>query len=235
MEIINLVKDDLKKYSNPENIKTVSRFFKTGKGEYGEGDIFLGIKVPDQRKVVSKYYKSISLEEVEFLLKSEIHEFRLCSLLFLEKIFTKKNELKETVVNIYLRNLKFVNNWDLVDTSAHKILGVWFKNRDRSLIYELAASKSLWNNRIAIITTFAFIKENDFKDTLIFAEKFISHEHDLIHKAVGWMLREIGNRDLQVEIEFLNKFYKKMPRVMLRYAIEKFDDFLRKAYLKGKI
>jgi len=138
-------------------------------------------------------------------------------------------------VNIYLRNLKFVNNWDLVDTSAHKILGVWFKNRDRSLIYELAASKSLWNNRIAIITTFAFIKENDFKDTLIFAEKFISHEHDLIHKAVGWMLREIGNRDLQVEIEFLNKFYKKMPRVMLRYAIEKFDDFLRKAYLKGKI
>ncbi len=235
MKTIDSIKKDLKQLSDPTKIVGVSKFFKTGKGEYGEDDIFAGIKVPDQRKVVTKHYKSVTLEEVESLLQNKIHEYRLCALFFLVKLYTINEDVREEIVNIFITNLEYVNNWDLVDSSAHKILGEWLLDKDRSIIYDLANSGELWKERVAVMTTFCFIKNKDYKDNLILAEKFLTHKHDLIHKAVGWMLREIGNRNLEIELKFLNIHYKKMPRTMLRYAIEKFETPLRKAYLNGNI
>jgi 3-methyladenine DNA glycosylase AlkD len=221
--------DELESLKNPKKAKDLQRFFKTGKGEYGEGDIFLGIVVPLQRRVAKKY-SDLSLADLQKLLDKKIHEFRLTALF----ILTEK-ELNKEIFDFYLRNTKNINNWDLVDLSAPKILGEYLINKDKKILYKLAGSKSLWERRIAVLATFTFIDHNDFRDSLKIAEKLINDEHDLIHKAAGWGLREVGKRDLKTEEDFLKKYYKKMPRTMLRYAIEKFPEKKRRAYLSSEI
>ncbi len=222
---------DLQNLQDPEKAKQLSRFFKTGKGEYGEGDIFLGIKVPEQRKLAKKY-SGLPLDDIGHLLNSTIHEQRLTSLFILVLKYNKEDEKgKMEVVDFYISNLKHVNNWDLVDISAPHILGNYLLDNDRSILYRLASSDNLWERRIAILSTFSFIKNNQYEDALNISGILIFDEHDLIHKAVGWMLREIGKRDIKTEEEFLLKHYHEMPRTMLRYAIEKFDEEIRKFYL----
>ena len=229
------VKSQLLKLGDPVRAVHSLRFFKTGKGQYGEGDKFIGCTVPQTRSVAAKYSK-LPLEDVANLLKDEIHECRLCALVILTNKYSKANELDRfEILNFYISHTKYINNWDLVDISAHKIVGEWFKNReDRSLIYQLADSNLLWDQRIAIVSTFTLIRNNDFNDILSLSEKFLSHKHDLIHKACGWMLREVGKRDEVVLTYFLDQFAHQMPRTMLRYSIEKFDEELRKHYLNIK-
>jgi len=229
--MINNLRSDLKKSSNKNKAKVLQRFFKTGKGEYGEGDIFIGVTVPNIRNTAKKYY-NIDFNNIKELLSSKIHEERLCAVLILVENF--KNNDKE-IFDFYINNLKFVNNWDLVDLSADKIMGRYLFDKPKDLLFKLARSNNLWERRISIISTFYFIKNNDFKDTLKISELLLNDKQDLIHKAIGWMLREIGKRDLKIEEEFLRKHYKKMPRTMLRYSIEKFDEKKRKDYLLGKI
>ncbi len=224
---------ELKSYSNPAKAEHSKRFFKSGPGEYGEGDKFLGITVPNQRKVARKF-KNMELDEVQKLLQNKYHEARLTAVMLLVYKVEKANEhVFEEVVQFYLKNLRYVNNWDIVDSSCHQILGRFLFNKERDLLYELAQSENLWEKRIAMITCYHFIKRDDFKDALKIAELLLNDDHDLIHKAVGWMLREIGNRNLDLETQFLDQHFKNMPRTMLRYAIEKFDEPLRKHYLHG--
>lgn len=229
--MFNQIKSDLEDLANPEKAKILQRFFKTGKGEYGEGDVFLGITVPEQRKVARKY-KELGLVEVKKLLKSGIHEFRLTALLILVFQYEKGDEAaQEKVVDFYLSNTEGINNWDLVDLSAPKILGEHILKGNRKIIYKLVKSKDLWERRIAMLATFTLIKNQEYTDALKIAEELVNDEHDLIHKAVGWMLREIGKRDQAIEEKFLEKHHKTMPRTMLRYAIERFSDEKRKFFM----
>lgn len=212
----------------------LQRFFKTGKGEYAEGDVFAGLKVPVSR-TIAKQFKDLSLKELQILIKSKVHEERLITLLILVDKIKKADEYeKERIFKFYLKNTKFINNWDLVDLSAEKIIGEYLFNKNRDILFELVKGE-LWERRIAVIATFNFIKKNDFFTTLLLSEILLNDKHDLIHKAVGWMLREIGKRDMELEETFLAKHYKVMPRTMLRYAIEKFPEVKRKSYLKGNI
>lgn len=235
ISVIDRLRKDLNKLKNPEKAKILSRFFKTGRGEYGEGDIFLGITVPDQRKVVKKY-ANLSFRETQQLLSSKIHEYRLVALLILVEQYKKASvEKKKDFFDFYLKNTKNINNWDLVDLSAPSIVGEYLLNQGNDkahLLYKLAKSENLWERRIAIISTYAFIRKNIYQDTLKISEILLSDKHDLIHKAVGWMLREIGKRNLDTELEFLNKHYKNMPRTMLRYAIEKLDSNKKIFYMR---
>lgn len=232
---INNLKEELKRYTDKEKAEFLPRFFKSGPGDYGEGDVFIGVTVPNQRKVARKF-KNLSLQDIESLLNEDVHEYRLTALIILVYQFEKsKEDSKRVIVDFYLENADRVNNWDLVDSTAHKILGPYLINKDRKILYKLAKEEHLWKQRIAIMATFHFIKNNDYKDALAISEILINHKHDLIHKAVGWMLREIGNRDKEVEVDFLNKHYKLMPRTMLRYAIEKFSNEERQDYLKGRV
>jgi len=215
--------------------KTMQWFFKTGSGDYGEGDFFIGLKVPVQRKLASKF-KDLSLAEIKELLSSSFHEERLISLFILIDKYQKADEKgKKVIFNFYLENRKGINNWDLVDISAPKIIGRYLLEKDKSILFKFAVSKNLWERRIAILSTQEFIKNNNYKPTLQLAKMLIKDEHDLIHKAVGWMLREIGKKDITLEENFLRVHYKEMPRTMLRYAIEKFPETKRKKYLQGKI
>jgi 3-methyladenine DNA glycosylase AlkD len=211
---------ELKALADPKKAQHSKRFFKSGSGEYGEGDKFLGIKVPEQRKVAKKH-RDLSADEIQRLLQSEYHEIRLTALFLM--VYKVDN------------NLEAVNNWDLVDSSAHQILGRYLEDTDKDLLFDLARSNDLWKKRIAMISCYHFIKQNDFKDALNIAEILVHDEHDLIQKAVGWMLREIGNRDLATEESFLKKHYQNMPQTMLRYAIEKFEEPLRLKYLHGEV
>jgi len=211
------------------------RFFKTGKGEYGEGDRFLGIRVPVVRKTVKKH-KDISEKEVLMFLRSEYHEERLLAVLLLVNQFERATDADKTrIYEIYLDNTQYINNWDIVDGSAHLIVGPYLEHRDRQPLYDLSQSTDLWERRIAIMSTYHYIRQQDFDDTLAIAKMLRNDPEDLIHKAVGWMLREIGNRDLEVEEVFLKRHYKTIPRTMLRYAIEKFAEKKRKNYLHGHI
>ncbi len=229
------LKQEIALLSNPEKAKILQRFFKTCKGQYGDGDIFLGISVPEQRKVAKKF-KEIELSKLKPFMQSGIHEERLVALLILVQKFEKGNEAeKGKIYKFYFDNVQGVNNWDLVDLTAPKIVGAWLLDKDRKLLFKLAKSNNLWEKRIAIISTFAFIREKDFEDSLAIAEILLHDKHDLIHKAVGWMLREVGKKDLETEEGFLKKHYKEMPRTMLRYAIERFEEKKRVAYLKGSI
>lgn len=222
---------DLEKLKDLEKAKFLMRFFKTGKGQYGEGDIFWGITVPQQRKV-AKNFKDLSVKNLQKLLNSKVHEFRLIALLILvEKYETSSIAQKARIVDFYLKNTKKVNNWDLVDLSAAKILGDWLFDKDKKIIYTLAKSENIWEKRIAMIATYNFIKNHRFEDSLKIAAILLFDKHDLIQKAVGWMLREIGKRDLACEEQFLDRHYKKMPRTTLRYAIERFSEEKRKFYL----
>ncbi len=212
------------------------KFFKTGKGEYGEGDIFAGITVPEIRDICKRHYKEMSLDDVEFFIQHKIHEYRLFGLLILTYMWKKAEKEKKTeIYTLYVNNLKYINNWDLVDLSAPNIVGEYLLDRDHSFLYELVNSNDLWKQRVAIVSTAAFIRNMDFDDTLKISELLLHHEHDLIQKAVGWMLREVGKRNQIVEEKFLRKYYKDMPRTMLRYAIERFEEEKRQRYLKGLV
>lgn len=229
------IRKEISKQKNPAQAINLQRFFKTGKGEYGEGDVFYGIKVPVQRMIAGQF-NDLSLDDLKALLTSKVHEERLIAAFILVDQFKKGNEKKKKIIfDFYLKNRKGINNWDLVDLSAPKIVGVYLIDKEKELLYKFARSKDLWEKRISIISTQAFIREHFFEDTLNISEILLNDKHDLIHKAVGWMLREIGNRDLEIEEQFLKKHYKIMPRTMLRYAIEKFPEKKRKAYLEGKI
>ena len=228
------LKEELAKKANQDKAKILQRFFKTGKGEYGEGDIFLGITVPESRKIAKKY-SDLSYNNIRNLLESKIHEERLIALLILVNNYNKNIEKRNEIFDFYIENINNINNWDLVDLTADKIVGSFLFEKDKNILYKLAKSSNLWEKRIAIISTFHFIKNNEFSDTLKIAEILLNDKRDLIHKAVGWMLREIGKRNLKVEEEFLKKYYKNMPRTMLRYAIEKFSEVKRKVYLNRKI
>jgi 3-methyladenine DNA glycosylase AlkD len=232
MNLIKL-KSDLRKYGSKEKAGILRRFFKTGPGEYAEGDIFLGVKVPVLRKLSNKF-QDLPLSDTKSLLRSPIHEERLLSLLILVEKYRKADAAgKKNIYRFYLGHAKFINNWDLVDVTAKHIAGAFLLDKDRAPLYRLARSDSLWERRIAILSTFHFIENNDFDDTLKIAAILISDPHDLIHKAVGWMLREVGKRDMDYEERFLKRYCTIMPRTMLRYAIERFPASKRQAYLTG--
>lgn len=232
MPIAEDVKKELKKLENQKLKKLLQGYFKTGKGEYGDGDIFLGIKIGPQRDIANRY-KDISLKDIEELLDSRIHEHRLTGLLILVNKFSKSDEKgKKEIFETYMKKKDRINNWDLVDLSAPKIVGSYLVDKGRRILYVLAESANVWDRRISIISTFAFIRNDDFKDAISIAEILLKDEHDLIHKAVGWVLREIGKRDIRTEEKFLKKHYKKMPRTMLRYSIEKFGNSKKKFYMQ---
>ena len=229
------IQSELRQLGNKEIAEHSQRFCKTGNEQYGAGDKFLGIRVPALRRLVKKY-KEVSIDETFQLLKSQFHEERLLSLLILVDIFKKaKKEDKKFVYTRYVNNTRYINNWDLVDCSAEHIVGAYLWRVDKRPIYNFASSKSLWERRISIMSTFHYIKHNEFIETLKISKVLLYDEEDLIHKAVGWMLREIGKRNIEVEEEFLKKYYNEMPRTMLRNAIERFPEEKRKNYLKGEI
>jgi 3-methyladenine DNA glycosylase AlkD len=229
--------EELKQHARPEKVAILSSFFKTGPGDYAEGDVIWGVSVPDQRKIAYKCYRLVGQDELSSLLRHDVHEVRLTALLMLVQKFEKAKEENEAGgwVDFYLEHRAYVNNWDLVDSSAHKILGPWYFKRNRRPIYDLAASAELWDIRIAILSTLYFIRKGDFEDTLGFAKLHLGHPHDLIHKALGWMLREVGKKDEGVLVDFLKEHYRKMQRTMLRYAIERFEEPLRQDFLKGMV
>ncbi len=229
------IKKELKQLGNKEYANRLRKYFKAGNGEYGEGDRFLGLRVPVIRKIAKKY-RTISITEAAEFLKSQFHEERVFSLFVLVYLFKKANDKdKKKIYTLYFSNTKFINNWDLVDASAGHIVGAYLLTLDKKPIYVLAKSKNIWERRISIMSTSYFIEYNEFVDTLNIAETLLGDEEDLIHKAVGWMLREIGKRDFELEERFLSKYYKIMPRTMLRYAIEKFPKEKRESYLKGEL
>ncbi|MDJ0623874.1 MAG: DNA alkylation repair protein [Desulfocapsaceae bacterium] len=220
---------------NREIAEHSQRFFKTGKGEYGEGDKFLGIRVPVVRKEVKKHLH-ISLKEAEKLLQSEFHEIRLFAVILLTEKFHRADEKEQyRIYSLYLANTLKVNNWDLVDASADKIIGPYLFEKDRSKLYELARSQNMWERRIAIMATFYYIRREQFEDTVKIADILLGDKEDLIHKAVGWMLREMGKKSITRLENFLAKNYRAMPRIMLRYAIEKLPKKQRDMYLRGEI
>ncbi len=233
--IVQEIRARLQKLANKKRAKVSQGFFKTGPGEYGEGDVFLGITVPALRKLAAEY-QAITLAEAAQLLQSAIHEERLLALLIFVRAYARGDEnTKKKIYELYLGNTPYINNWDLVDASAEHIVGAFLTGKGKKPLSALARSNDLWERRIAIMATFHFIKRGEFAETLTIAKILFSDEEDLIHKAVGWMLREIGKRHLQSEERFLKKHYKKMPRTMLRYAIERFPESKRQRYLKGKV
>jgi 3-methyladenine DNA glycosylase AlkD len=236
MDLLQEIKNDLQKAVIPGKAEDLMRFFKTGPGEYGEGDLFIGVTVPEQHKIARRHYKKITPADLEKLLQDPCHEYRLTALFILRLRFEKEQSAakRADLVQLYLNNLDYVNNWDLVDSSAPYILGPHLYGRDLKLLDELAQSGDLWRQRVAILTTYYFIKQDCYAETLTLAEILLNHPHDLIHKAVGWMLREVGNRDLNCELEFLKKYHSMMPRTMLRYAIEKIEPELRGKILLGQ-
>ena len=229
-------RDEIRALANKEIAKHSLRFFKTAKGEYGHGDIFLGVRTP-QIRLIAKKHIGISTTEMKTLIKSKYHEERLLGLIILVNKYSKAKDekSKNQLYKIYVSSFKYVNNWDLVDVTCPHIIGKHLMDNNRSILYSWAKSDDLWTKRIAIVSTHWFIRKNDLQDTFKIAEMLLNDEHDLIHKAVGWMLREAGKRDLEKEEIFLKKHYKNMPRTMLRYSIEKFPEPKRQKYLKGKI
>ncbi|MET3536578.1 DNA alkylation repair protein [Chryseobacterium limigenitum] len=237
-KIVKEIQEALAVLSIPEKAAFFPKFFKTGKGEYGEGDLFLGVKVPDQRSVAKEYYPKISLDELSELLSSKYHEHRLTALFILISKFekTKDPKVKEEIVEFYLNHLQYVNNWDLVDSSCYKILGRYaFENQREELLKTLSVSDEMWHKRIAVVGTMHYVKKGEFHLTKEFVTNNLKHPHDLMHKANGWLLREMGEKNETELINYLNKYYKEMPRTCLRYSIEKLDEEVRQDYLKGRI
>lgn len=232
------LKQALQELSVPEKATFHAKFFKTEKGGYGEGDLFIGVTVPDQRSVAKDFYNKLSLEQLSGLLSSKIHEHRLTALLILIYQFEKTKDKKhqKEIVDFYLRHTRYINNWDLVDSSCYKILGWYcYENQDSKVLEKLADSDHMWEKRMAIVGTMYYIKKGHFALTKMFVEKNLLHPHDLMHKANGWMLREMGKKNEEELTRFLNVYYQKMPRTCLRYAIEKLDEDVRQSYLKGQI
>lgn len=226
------IQQELEMYIDPVKKEYLPKFFKTGKGQYGEGDKFLGIVVPNVR-LVAKKHREESFETVKELMRSEYHECRLCGLLILVERFKKSDEKdRKEIYEFYLSQTGRINNWDLVDLSASYIVGEYLKDKSREPLYRLAESELLWEQRIAVVSTYAFIKNSDFTDIYALAERLLTHEHDLMRKAIGWMLREAGKRNKDLLVAFLEKYCLVMPRTMLRYAIEKFPEEKRKYYMR---
>lgn len=229
------IERELRRLADPNIAEFLARFFKTGRGEYGEGDRFLGIRVPVLRKLAMRY-RSLDLSGCRTLLASPFHEARLLALLILVRAYDRGDEKRrDSIYRLYLDSLSRVNNWDLVDSSAEHIVGRHLETREKTILHDLARSTSVWERRIAIMATFRYVKAGSFDETLRIADILLLDEHDLIHKAVGWMLREVGKRDRAVAEAFLRPRYKRMPRTMLRYAIEKYPDELRLRYLRGDV
>lgn len=223
----------LRSLGSPEDARFLAGFFKTGPGQYGEGDVFVGVRVPAIR-MVAREFKTLSLGDVECVLHSAIHEERVAALAILVLQAAKADaKTRKAIYNLYRANTRYINNWDLVDLSAPQLVGAWLEDKSRKPLDRLATSSWLWDRRISILATLHFIRQNDFADTLRIAETLLADEHDLIHKAVGWMLREVGKREVAVLDGFLEQRCRVMPRTMLRYAIEKFPERKRKAYLQG--
>lgn len=231
--MINNLTNHLREIASPERAKQTARFFKNGKGEYGEGDIFIGVSNPQVREAVKSYYE-MPIDELQDLLESNIHEFRFAALVILVRQFTKHKTRREELFNFYLQNLRYVNNWDLVDCSCRDIVGGYLYNQeDRSILDEMATVPHLWTQRIAIVSTWYFIRKKQFDDTLRIAALLVNHEHDLIHKATGWMLREVWNKGGKAEVEdFLEKHIRDIPRTTLRYAIEKMPPERKKRFME---
>lgn len=228
-----LLQEALQDAANPEKAAFALRYFKAGKGEYAEGDVFLGLTNPQLRVIIKGFY-GLSFEELQELLNSPLHEYRLAALLILVKQYTKGTlQHKRHIVEFYLANVSRINNWDLVDCSARDILGAYLFDKDRDILYELAKTNHLWSQRIAVVATWFFIRKGQFDETLVICELLLNHKHDLIHKATGWMLREVGKKNGVVLRRFLDLYAPQMPRTMLRYAIEKFPEAERLRYLKG--
>ncbi len=229
------IKEKLQQLASPETAEILQKFFKTGPGEYGEGDIFIGVRVPDLRKL-AKEFQNITTSEILAFLASSIHEERFLALLILVLNYGRGDDIeKKKIYDLYLENTSYINSWDLVDGSAHHIVGAFLMDKNKAPLYRLAKSENLWERRIAMVSTFHFIKHDQFQETLEIAKILLTDPEDLIHKAVGWMLREIGKRDMAAEEIFLKKHAMNMPRTMLRYAIEKFPEPKRQRYLKGNI
>lgn len=234
---IRRLKKDLTRRASPARAKILAGFFKTGKGEYGQGDKFYGVRVPATRSIAKKYVKTLTLSGIDFLLRRGWHEERLCALLILvDKFKQGSGAERKKIFDFYLRHSRFVNNWDLVDLSARHIVGAYLWGKSKNILFDLASSKNLWQRRIAAIATFYDIANEDPRPTFKIADMLLQDKHDLIHKAVGWMLREAGKRCGEKILEdFLKPRYKKMPRTMLRYAIERFPEKKRRLYLAGRI
>ena len=233
---MNVLLEEMCRKAEPGQVAGLARFFKTGPGQYGEGDKFLGIKVPVTREVVRRCWREVGFPELEECLASEYHELRLAGLLALVQVFAhakKDQALRRRCVDFYLSHTDRINNWDLVDLSCYPLLGEWLLDKDRTLLYDLARSgKSLWEQRIGIVSTMTLVRHGQLADTFAIADILLHHPHDLIHKAVGWLLREAGKRDKAALEAFLAPRYRSMPRTMLRYAIEKFPEAERKAWLQ---
>jgi 3-methyladenine DNA glycosylase AlkD len=227
------LKQSLLQLANPERAIVTARFFKTEKGQYGEGDIFIGVSNPQVQAEVKRFYKNIQMTEIQELIDDKIHELRFAGLLVLVNQYAKasKNQ-QQMIVDFYLKNLSQINNWDLVDCSAYKILGKFLMDKDRQILYDLAETGHLWSERVAVVSTMEFIRNGQFTDIFRLSERFLTHPHDLMHKACGWMLREVGKRDQLALEEFLDEHLTKMPRTMLRYAIERMEEKKRLGYLK---
>lgn len=232
MESCGSVVKELEVLKDKKTAEILQRFFKTGKGEYGEGDVFLGIRVPVQRQV-AKRHASLRMTDIQKLLESKVHEHRMVALLILLEKYKSEDKSRGAIFRFYLNNAKRVNNWDLVDLSCPGIVGDYLSDKPRKVLYKLASSANLWERRISIVSTYAFIRKGDYKDTLNISEMLLGDGHDLIHKAVGWMLREVGKKDAKVLKAFLDRHCRKMPRTMLRYAIERLPESERKRYLRG--
>ncbi len=227
-------------HRDPSQVEGLSRFFKTGKGQYGEGDLFLGIKVPVTREVVKQCWQTTTFNDLETCIRSEYHEIRLAALLTLVQIFKhakKDKALQKRCVDFYLSHTEFINNWDLVDLSCYELLGTWLLDKDRTRLYDLARDgKTIWEQRIGMVSTMQFLRQDQLDDTYAIADLFLEKPkplHDLLQKAVGWLLREAGKRDEQRLKDWLSTRYQNMPRTMLRYAIEKFTEEERKTFLKS--
>lgn len=234
----NQILEALQFLSTPEKRDFLPYFFKTGKGEYAEGDQFIGVVVPDSRKLVKEYWQKATLDDVQEILKSEFHEMRLVALLILVTKFEKSKDEKEkkNLVDFYLKNTKYINNWDLVDLSCYKLLGRYcFENQKDEILKKLSNSENMWKKRIAIVATMYHIKKGSHDLTIELALNNLNHSHDLMHKANGWLLREMGKKDEEKLLNFLKTYYQNMPRTSLRYAIEKLDEDLRQDFLKGRI
>lgn len=231
-ERVETIISELMAYQQADKQEILPRFFKTGKGEYGEGDRFMGVSVP-QVRLISKRNRDISLDEVEQLLASPWHEARQCALFILTLQYQRaKAEERKTIVDFYLSHTDRINNWDLVDVSAHYIIGDYLLSHSREILYRLAESPSLWENRIAMVSTYAFIRKGELDDTYALATRMMHHPHDLMHKAIGWMLREAGKKDVERLTRYVKQYAGQMPRTMLRYAIEKLEDRLRQEIMK---
>jgi 3-methyladenine DNA glycosylase AlkD len=228
------VRSEIRRVASGRRAQATSRFFKTGRGDYGECDRFLGVTVP-QIRAIARRHRNLPTKPVTTLLRSPWHEERLLALIILVGQYARAGERdRHAIHRLYFRNIKHVNNWDLVDSSAAQIVGAHLRRGDRAILRRLARSRSLWERRIAMIATYPYIRQNDFTDALTIADMLLHDEHDLIHKAVGWMLREIGKRDRAAEERFLRRHAHEMPRTMLRYAIEKFPARLRRQYLNPR-